>query len=271
MAKPSVVPTLQKFLSHFSFDPSRAGFLGVEREFFLESVGRCRCSFPGSRANLVPRAPDFLAAVRDDHWTYELSACQVEHRTDPCVDLCVLHDDLENGLARGQEVAYRLGMEIAPREVAPLDMPLENYPEPRYDHLRAHVLSPERYLAACRVTGTHVHYGVGSVEEALAVYNRLVRALPVFLDAGDGSDGERLRLYRIAAPACDPPPLATVEEFYAHAVEAGFADNPRNCWDLVRISRHGTVEVRAFGAPRDTETVLSWARLVRGFAVGRYS
>lgn len=261
-----VVP-VGSLLSRINYNPARRGHVGVEREFFLQKWTRVGngSEWGGDlhRFLPVPRSPDFLAAVNDPAWTYELSACQVEHRTDPFLDLGAIRDALANGLKRGRLTAEAFGLRLAAVEVAPETMPLDIYPhDARYASIAAtipaHVLS-----TACRVTGTHFHVGCASAEEALAVHNALVPHLDVLAKLGDHSDGERVRLYKMMATNWQPPAYASADHFDAVAREQGFAENLRNCWHLIRISRHGTVELRMFGMTDDVDETVSWIEAVR--------
>ncbi len=238
---------MREFLSKFAFDPNLRRAVGVEREFFLAEPW----------GNPMPVARKFLTDVNDPAWTYELSACQVEHRTRPHKSSRLIKADLDFGTAQGKAVTV-----IVPRlvalEVGPEDMPLDVYPDPRYLEI-AKSIPRETLLAACRVTGTHIHIGVGSIEEAVDYHNRLRERLEDFCRLGDHSAGERLRIYKIMAKDWMPPRYDSVEHFHETARAGGFEENPRNCWHLIRISRHGTVELRMFGMTADNDEIVHWA------------
>ena len=244
-------------LSRIPYRPELRGHVGVEREFFLLEPS------DGAQPRFAARSPDFLAAINDAAWTYELSACQAEHRTEPFADLADIRDALASGLARGQRAAESVGLRLSAVEVAPADMPLTVYPhDARYASIAASI--PAHVLAAaCRVAGTHFHVGCASAEEALAVHNALVPHLTALADLGDHSNGERLRLYKAMATNWQPPVYASAEHFETVAAEQGFAENLRNCWHLIRVSRHGTVELRLFGMTADPNETISWIQAVR--------
>lgn len=247
---------MEAFLNQFRFSPELRGHLGVEREFFLH----------GPDGRPVPESPQFLTTAADPTWTYELSACQVEHRTPPCADLRALQEAIRAGQRRGEVVARGMDRTLAVREVGPIDMPLDVYPhDPRYATITA-TLPIEVLRAACQVTGTHVHIGTASLTEAIEVHNRLVPRLDEFLAIGDHSNGERRRLYTTMAKNWSPPVYESVDHFSAVATEQGFAANPRDCWHFIRISRYGTVEVRAFGMTPNIEETVEWARRVHQYA-----
>ncbi len=250
---------MKEFLEKFRYRPAFAGCLGVEREFFLVDP---RTGMP------VPRSPEFLSRVRNPQWTYELSACQVEHRTAPRGTLVELRHDLGSGTSAGRRTARSMGCGLSAISVAPADMPLDVYPtDTRYRKISAS-LPEETLRAACRVAGTHIHFGVRDIDEAIEVHNRLAARLDDLIEAGDKSDGERIDIYKVMAPLWMPALYDSPEHLFETAREQGYADNPRNCWHLVRVSIHGTVEVRVFGASDDTDEVLEWVYLVREIARG---
>ena len=242
----------EEFRGKFTFRPLLRGHVGVEREFFLT----------GGDRQPVPRSHEFLELVDDAAWTYELSGCQVEHRTQPCGTAGTLRNNLVLGRKRGERAARKLGLRLSVMEVGPEDMPLAIYPhDPRYAQI-AERIGEEKLRAACRVTGVHLHIGVVSLYEAIQVHNRFVPYVVDLCRLGDHSSGERLRLYSQMAIRGEPPIYRSPQHFYEVACAANFADNPRNCWDLVRISRHGTVELRMFGMTSDTDEILHWVDMV---------
>lgn len=249
MAEPQ---ELKEFLAQFNFQPAMRGFVGIERERFLMTPAGV----------LVPRAQEFLATINDVRWTYELSACQVEDRTRPQKDLSAIKLELLENDNLGKVVADRLGLRLIFCEVAPDDMPLDVYPDARYLKI-VKTLPPEVLRAACQVTGTHLHFGVASLDEALEVYNGLIPYLEDFGQRGDHSEGARLRIYKVMAKNWQPLRYGSAEDFFETAKAQGFARNPRNCWHLIRISRHGTIELRMFGVTPYLDEVISWVAYVR--------
>jgi len=246
---------LEEFRRQFCFNPAYRGYIGIEREMFLVDV----------HGKPVPKSPQFLEAVSDrGAWTYELSACQVEHRTPRLpFDIRPLRFALYHGESVGREAAAKADCRLVCLEVAPADMCLDVYPhDKRYARI-IESLSREKLAAACRVAGTHLHFGMGSLEEALAAYNRLVPMVDHLLELGNHSQGRRLELYRLVAGHSRPPIYRSVEHFHEQAVARGFDRNPRDCWDLIRISHHGTVEVRCFGVTVDCDEIISWITACR--------
>ena len=258
--------SLEQFMSRFKYDTSKVFNLGIERELFLASKGVIGPHTPRFLAAIergIPCATPFhgetYMGVEPDAFGFELSACQLEMRVGPCVQ-----DNLYWALAARDTtlkiVLEHLGLEALHRGVAPKDMPLDVYPDPagRYQKLVKDM--PVKTLrAACRVAGTHVHVGMRNQEHALRVYNHSLEYLDELKELGDESNGERLAIYQQMAPDCDPKPFATWEDYYREAVRAEFSSDPRKCWTWIRISVHGTIEFRMFGATSSKKKIVRWA------------
>lgn len=242
----------ERFLSVFGFDDKRYGYIGIERERFLADASD----------NPVPRAREFLAEVSGPAWTYELSACQVEDRTVPKLGLEEIYLELEKNDREGIGIAGRLGLNLRSIPVAAENMCLEAYPDPRYQKI-AERISLEKLKAACRVAGLHIHIGMSGWAKALLAYNRLRENLDFLCRIGDRSGGERLRLYKVMASNWHPPVIENVEHFLETAEIQGFLSNPRDCYWLVRLSSHGTVELRMFDATENNFEILGLVLAVR--------
>lgn len=245
------------------YDQQYVGCVGIEQEMFLVSS---ETGMP------VARSPQFLqrmmSEVNPERWTFELSACQVEYRTHPQQSLHALEGDLFGGHEQAAKCARSIGCCVSHAEVAPASMPLTvYYAEPRYKRL-AVALDPETLLSACRVAGIHIHYGCSSLDHAIMVHNRLVPYLDMLCQLGDHSDGERIRLYKQMAPVWEPMQYQNAKHFERVAREQGFWGNLKNCWHLIRISRHGTVELRMFGNTPDIREIIRWAELVKKLIEG---
>lgn len=245
---------LSTFLALFNFQPELRFHLGVEEEYLI-----VRNKKP------VPEAERVLLGLANASFTYELSACQIEHRTSPAPTPQAASEAYLRGREQLQAVLAGMGLASRARAVAPRDMPLDVYPDERY-YAIAHSLGVDKLRAACRVMGTHVHVGIGSADEALVVYNALVSNMPALLGMCGARNTERLGLYRVVQPECNPPQYSSLQDWHAQAIRDGFVDNPRNCWHLVRISRHGTVEVRLFPATGDARKIQQWADVVQNIA-----
>lgn len=252
---------LNIFMGKFNFREEGKLFVGVERE----------CHLVDENGAIVPMAAKVLEHINDEHFGYELSACQLESRTAP-VQLKHLKDALSKNDSVARSVLNALSLGCSHKEVAPFDMPLDVYPDPtgRYQQITKN-MPIEILRAACRVIGTHVHIGMPNHETALRVYNEVICHADKLISLGNGSDGERLKIYRMMAPDATPPAYASWNDFYSTACAKGFDQDPRKCWTLIRISVHGTIEFRMFGTTDDLDVIVGWANHCFGLCVNSMS
>jgi len=238
---------MEKFLEKFNFRQEGHLMVGVERECFLTRNG-----------GIVPIAPEIVASINHPAVGYELSACQLEYRIGPTrVD--TIRDSLAGMDKIIDDSEKKFDFKRNFLEVAPDDMPLDVYPDPDGRYLKiAKKMPKDVLLAACQVTGTHVHIGMSDAYTALEIYNKAVPLWERLVGLGDNSQGRRISLYKKVAPNFIPPKYRNWQEFYESALQRGFADNPRNCWDLIRISKHGTIEFRMFGSTSDLDLIKLW-------------
>lgn len=257
--------SLEKFKNLFTYDRSKALFVGIERESLIANKD----------GEIVPEAHKILTGIdqglreacrsepivppEKGAFGYELSACQIESRVGPChlEDLRNLLRYRDMGL---NAVLRHYGLSALHTEVGPEDMPLDVYPDPTGRYQKMTKDMPRKILmAACRVIGTHVHIGMLDHEAALRTYNHAIRHYAELCELGNGSFGERLAIYRQMAPDFEPRSYASWDEYYQTALANGFAEDPRKCWTLIRISVHGTIEFRMFGATDSIDRIVSWA------------
>jgi len=239
---------IRGFLDQFNFREKMKWHIGIERERFIVNHDGL----------VVPKAKEFLEAINDPLWTNELSACQVEDRTAPNDDIGRVFMALKRNDEGGQKIAKKTRLALAKMEVGPPDMPTKIFPSDRYRQIKQSV-SPEQLLAACRVAGTHVHIGMANLKECITAYNILRKYLDYFCKLGDHSNGERLRLYKTMAKNWVPPEIKDAENFFEIAEKNSFVEDPRNCHWLIRISAHGTVELRMFGSYNYLSEVTDYA------------
>lgn len=246
---------LAEFMGRFVFDPANAWKVGVERELFIKD-----------RASglVVPRAPQLLSAIWKRHprlaqsFGYELSACQLETRTPP-VGLEALMASLQERERVIAEVLADFGCIPEYDGVGPETMSVQTYPDSRYDRIVSNN-PPTRILAACRIIGTHGHIGMKDAESALRVYNHVVQNLHSLRMTADKTDGARRAIYREVVADPTPVIFRSWADFHAHAIEHGYAENPRDNWAEVRITRYGTIEFRLFDGTSSTWQIVSWLR-----------
>lgn len=262
---------LDAFRGRFQFRNDRALWLGVERECFLAD----------RRGTLVPRAAEAIAHIHKKDWRrtapsapqlirrvspqesvgYELSAVQLETRT-PVHQFGETEDYLRLIDINLRGNLRELGLQAMYNEVAPETMPLDVYPDPsgRYQAI-VQSMPRETLLAACRIIGTHVHVGMPDHESALHVHNEVIKQFDLLSEMGDGSNGERLKIYGIVKPDNRPRPYSSWHDFCDEAHRAGFAEDPRSNWRMIRLTKHGTIEFRMFGATDRIDRICSWTRL----------
>lgn len=244
-----------EFFSQFRFKLGRAGFVGVEREQFTTDLSGA----------IVPSSPAYIQALaglpRIDRvdFGFELSACQIESKVGPTT-LADLPSLLEQAEKRLEHVDRQLGHRRVNLEVAPIDMPLDIYPDPtgRYQQITRN-MPAETLRAACRVAATHVHVGVRNIEHAIDAFNAAIEHVEELIRDGDGSGGERIALYKTMAKEFTPRRIESADDFFERACSAGYEHDPRSCWTIVRISVHGTIEFRMFGATDSREKIIEWA------------
>ena len=251
---------MKSFTERFAFDPTKHLFVGVERECFLTRYGK-----------ILPIAPEIVPKLEGfGNYGYELSACQLEMRTNPTHILKVGEVLLKSQrLLELDEISFNF--QALHSEVAPEDMPLDVYPDPtgRYQVITKDM--PLKVLrAACRVAGTHVHIGMGSPEQAIKAYNIAIERLSQLCKMGDKSKGERLQIYKIMAPDFKPPRYNNWDEYERYAKNHGFEESPRNCWHLIRISVHGTIEFRMFGATESVYEIAEWVGYCHSLCQGAF-
>ncbi len=245
--------SLREFMDQFKFNPEKDLFVGVERE----------CHLLNKDDVIVPIAEVVLQNLpsHNGQFTYELSACQLEWRIGPC-ELSDFAEEFKRFEVILTKAEKQTGFKRSFAEVAPDDMPLDVYPDPtgRYQQITKDM--PKEILsAACRVIATHVHIGMPNPEVALETYNKAIQHFDELCGIGDHSDGQRLSVYKIMAPSFLSPYYKSWNDFYNKAVKEGFVDDPRSCWTLIRISKHGTIEFRMFGATADLEEIMGWVNL----------
>lgn len=229
----------------FNFQPDGHLMIGVEREFFLQRSGL-----------IVPIAHEILQSWTHPALSYELSACQLESHIGPCRRPDIRRE-LEIIDRAVREAEVRLNFNSAHIEVAPEDMPLDVYPEERYINL-AKILSRERLMGACRVAGTHVHIGMKDAETAMRVYNQVIDSWQYLAKIGDHSNGERLKLYTDMAPNYEPIRYENWDRYNAYLDSNGY-NGARDCYHFIRLSIHGTIEFRVFGATSSVDEIELWA------------
>ena len=219
---------------------------------------------------------------RRNCYGYELSACQLEDRTErPCkleeVKSLFNSNELEIKQAEKELNFSRVYCGTGPKDIC-----LTHYPDQRYDKIVS-TMSQDSLRAACRVTGVHIHVGMPDHQIALCTYNKVIKYFPMLCRVGcvdfDGrldqyqvvvdnlgkkqlySDRMMLFMKHLVNGAYYPPEYKTWHDFYERAVVDGFVNDPRRLWDFIRISKHGTIEFRMFDSTHNLDEIYFWTSL----------
>ena len=241
----------EAFKAKFKLNPAFSKFISCEREVFLSD----------GNFKIIPDAENFLSQHNRDYYSYELSACQIEYHIGP-VQIWDFHRNASEKLSQLMIDALNSGHRIRFDTVGPEDVPLDVYPDPtgRYQVI-SNSLSNEILSAACRVTGTHFHIGMPDIETMLRVYNHVVsNYFDKFLANGDLSEGQRFDIYKIMAPDFRPQLYENWEHVFESYKNMKCVEDLRKCWNLIRMTKYGTIEFRMFDSSPMTAVVSSWAQ-----------
>ncbi len=256
----------ESFTRQFAFNPANRFCIGVEQEVWTVDP---------STGVLVSGA---LRVFKNTNVVWlnckpELPAQQIEVITPVCTDLAMLDRELKKNDVILERMAKRHGFAISRAPVPEKPFAVHVFPKPRYLEIEKRV---GKRLRGAYVAGLHVHIGVGAPDEAIRVMNACRAYLPVFLALSARSPiyaGQNMRCksyrfikYREMAGEVVPPYLTSWEEYAFIAQRSGFLEDPRNCWWAMRISPHGTVELRICDVQEDRSKTLALAALFRWFA-----
>ncbi len=239
--------TYSKFLAQYDFPSECTLKISIERE----------CHTADKKGVIKANAPKLTTWIGDpDQFESDLPACQLESRLSK-----VERDEVGPGLWKQEclwrDLTVKYGFKRIFYEVGPEDIPLDITPKKRYQEIAENL--PEDVLrAGCRVLATHIHVGMPDFETALVVYNYAIQYLNELCEMGDGSKGERLRLYKEMAPNYRPPKYKSLRDLYFTAQEQNFVEDPTKCWHLIRIHPNGTIEFRMFGSTEDINKIIKW-------------
>jgi hypothetical protein len=238
---------LNDFRSQMTFNKELAGNISCEREFFLVDKNQ----------TIAPKAKNALAILNDpEYFSYELSACQLEYKTGPMKDVTSLMKRIQELEIQCQSFENQLDISRELIEVARNTMPLDVYPDARYQHF-AETKTDKQLLGMMRVTACQFHIGMPDYETALRVYNSILPDIDSLIKLGDYSNRQRIEIYKEAAPHWDPEKITSLEDHYDQAILGGYENDLGNCHTLIRITKYGTIEFRMFGAApmQDIETL----------------
>jgi carboxylate-amine ligase len=248
----------------------RAPFtLGVEEELQLLN---------GESCELTSRYEEVFgeAEAADDRIRPELMQSTVEVATEPVPTVAEAIDE-------ARELRRRLRDEAEARDC--LIVSAGTHPFSRWQHQE--ITDKPRYaeliealqwtVARQLIFGLHVHVGLDSAQQAIAISNALRTWLPELLAASanspfwhgrdSGLASTRSKIFDTMPRSGLPPTFASFEEFellVERAVRAGsFQDYTYIWWDLRPHPRLGTIEVRICDAQTRLENVAALVALIQ--------
>lgn len=245
--------------------------LGVEEEFLLVDPDTGNAKATGTAVLRAADADDDLTA----DLTAELQREQVETGTRPCFELEALGKELRNTRAQAREAAGSTGSALAPLATSPLPVDPTPSPAPRYHRMIELFGLTGSEALTC---GCHVHVGVDSDEEGVAVLDRIRPWLPPLLALSAnspfwGGSDSGYASYRSQMwgrwPTAGPTDLFGSAANY-HELTSTLVDT-RAVLDIgmlyfdARLSSHlPTVEIRVADLCREPDDAVLIAGLVRG-------
>jgi glutamate---cysteine ligase / carboxylate-amine ligase len=238
--------------------------LGVEEEFLLVEPGTGR---PQAVAGTILRAarPELEA---------ELQEQQLETNSRPCQSLDELHRELRRCRAAATQEAERVGAHVVALATSPVPVEPSPLRSERYKRMAEDYGLTAQEQLTC---GCHVHVGIDSAEEGVAVLDRSGPWLAALLALSANSPYWQGRESSYASfryqvwgrwPSSGPAgPFGTAQayrETITEMVESGTIIDPGMVYFNARLSdRYPTIEVRiADVCPRTVDAVLI-AGLVR--------
>lgn len=215
----------------------------------------------------------------------ELQRQQVETGTSPHLHLADLHEELVSWRAHAESAARREGARIAALGTSPFPVETQAAPDERYRRIVEHFgrLGSEQLVCGC-----HVHVGVESDEEAIAVLDRVRVWLPTLLAISANSpywqgEDSGYASYRAQVmgrwPSAGPPDLFGSHQAYRERVEAMVAsgvvlDEGMIYLDARPSRSYPTLEFRAADVcqdPRDAVVVAALCRALVEMAAAEWA
>jgi carboxylate-amine ligase len=219
--------------------------VGVEEEFLLLEPGTGQ---PQAMAGTVLReaGPELEA---------ELQEQQLETNSRPCQTLDDLHRELRRGRASAAAAAGRAGAQVAALATSPVPVEPSPVHSDRYEQMsQDYGLTAQEQLTC----GCHVHVGITSAEEGVAVLDRIgpwlapLLALsgnsPYWQNRDSSYDSFRYQVWGRWPSSGPPGQFGTVQayrETIRQMVETGAIIDPGMVYFNARLSDHyPTIEVR---------------------------
>jgi carboxylate-amine ligase len=219
---------------------------------------------------------EYVGGTEHPRIKQELTQSTVEIVTGVCDTVESARRDLTESLAELLAAGDALGVTFASAGTHPFAQWREQkvFPNPRYQHLVDRIQWPARRLL---IYGLHVHVGVSSGEQAIAVLNGLTTYLPhmlalsassPFVDHEDtGLASARSKIFEGMPTAGLPVRLAhyaEFQEFMNTLVRAGAIESVREIWwDIRPHPGFGTIEVRVCDAPSSLRELAAITALIQ--------
>lgn len=242
--------------------------VGVEEELLLldPGTGQARQAAPAVLAT----------APGDEPLDMELLRHQVETASAPSASLHQVGADLRRARLAAHEAALSIGLDLVACGVVPRHTGgATPSPDDRYRDIVARYGSVARAAGTC---GMHVHVGIDSPEEGVAVIDRITPWLPVLLavsanspfadDADTGYASWRAQVWSRWPTAGPNEPFGSLQSYEALArdmVASGAARDEKMLYFDARLGAgQPTVELRVTDVCTDVEDAMLVAALARG-------
>lgn len=210
------------------------------------------------------------------HVKHELFESVIEINSNPCSTVSELKDDLMKHVRLLHETASNMGIKITMAGTHPSSVwtHQELSPQPRYQQIVEKIQMPVKRML---IFGLHVHVGVGSGDEAIAINNALMDYLPHLLAISasspywvrrdTGMESYRVKILETLPTTGLPFPLHSYEEFVDLVTvlkNAGTIESIREIWwDVRPHPDFGTIEVRVCDAVPLMDDVISIAAFIQ--------
>ncbi len=238
--------------------------------------------------NLVNAATEILTELGRGHpggehpkAKHELFQSTIEIITGVCRTPSEAKADLQETLDEVRGAAEARGLAVISAGTHPFARACDQRvsPNPRYHALVEEMQWTARRLLIC---GTHFHVGMQSGEQAIAVFNELLRHLPLllilsssspYLETEDtGLASSRSKVFEALPTAGLPPPVrdwSDFEDFMETLLEAKAISSIREVWwDIRPHPDFGTVELRMCDAAptlRETAALAALAQTLSAY------
>jgi carboxylate-amine ligase len=256
------------------FRPSTEPSVGVEIE--LQILDR-------DTGDLAPGAVRILQACKEEKIegvAAELMQSMIEVKTDVCMSVDAVREQLFARTRRVRNIASSLGYELAMGSTHPFHRTSTStiYPDERYEK----ILNRLAWLTYQRVMfGLHVHVGMPSGDMAIGAINLLMQYVPHLIAASASSPfwqgvdtglmSSRIALYRLLPHAGLPLYFSDWKEFRNYCKVMKDCDTISSFkdiyWDIRPRPDFGTIEFRICDLPLTITETLRLVALIRALSV----